>query len=121
MSTSMWAASARSARLPVSRAAAVSTAPLAIAVPVAGGEPLLLDMASSVVALGKIAHDAVVVALGSKMSRHKFGHGMIHDFENVRLFDSYHCSRYNTNTGVLTPDMFREVFSNVRASFGAIA
>jgi uracil-DNA glycosylase family 4 len=74
-----------------------------------------------IVALGKIAHDSVVVALGSRMSRHKFGHGMIHDFERVRLFDSYHCSRYNTNTGVLTPDMFREVFSNVRASFGAIA
>jgi uracil-DNA glycosylase len=73
------------------------------------------------VALGKIAHDSVVVALGSRMSRHKFGHGMIHDFERVRLFDSYHCSRYNTNTGVLTPDMFRDVFSNVRASFGAIA
>ncbi len=46
---------------------------------------------------------------------------MIHDFERVRLFDSYHCSRYNTNTRVLTPDMFREVFANVRASFGAIA
>jgi uracil-DNA glycosylase family 4 len=74
-----------------------------------------------VVALGKIAHDAVVVALGAKMARHKFGHGRIHDFENIRLFDSYHCSRYNTNTGVLTPDMFREVFANVRASFGAIA
>jgi uracil-DNA glycosylase family 4 len=74
-----------------------------------------------IVALGKIAHDSTVVALGSKMSRHKFGHGMIHDFERVRLFDSYHCSRYNTNTGVLTPDMFRDVFSNVRASFGAIA
>jgi len=74
-----------------------------------------------IVALGRIAHDSVVVALGSKISRHKFGHAMIHDFERVRLFDSYHCSRYNTNTGVLTPDMFREVFSNVRASFGAIA
>jgi uracil-DNA glycosylase family 4 len=74
-----------------------------------------------IVALGKIAHDSAVIALGSKMSRHKFGHGMIHDFERVRLFDSYHCSRYNTNTGVLTPDMFREVFSNVRASFGGIA
>ena len=74
-----------------------------------------------IVALGKIAHDSVVVALGAKMARHKFGHGMIHDFEKVRLFDSYHCSRYNTNTGVLTTDMFREVFSNVRASFGAIA
>jgi uracil-DNA glycosylase family 4 len=74
-----------------------------------------------IVALGKIAHDSIVVALGSRISRHKFGHGMIHDFERVRLFDSYHCSRYNTNTGVLTPDMFREVFSNVRASFGAIA
>ena len=74
-----------------------------------------------VVALGKIAHDSVVVELGSKRSRHKFAHSIIHYFEKVRLFDSYHCSRYNTNTGVLTPEMFREVFANVRASFGAIA
>jgi uracil-DNA glycosylase len=37
------------------------------------------------------------------------------------LFDSYHCSRYNTNTGVLTPEMFRDVFRNVRARLGARA
>jgi len=83
----------------------------------------LLEMPNlrSVLALGRIAHDSVIYALGGKLARHKFAHGAIHDFERFRLFDSYHCSRYNTNTGVLTPDMFRTIFANLRASFGAIA
>ncbi len=68
----------------------------------------------AIVALGRIAHDAVVSALGRKKSAVKFGHGSRADLGALALFDSYHCSRYNTNTGVLTPDMFRAVFAAVR-------
>jgi uracil-DNA glycosylase family 4 len=69
----------------------------------------------AIVALGRIAHDAVVTALGKKKSAVKFGHGLRSDHGRLALFDSYHCSRYNTNTGVLTPEMFRSVFSAVRS------
>ena len=71
---------------------------------------------SVIVALGRIAHDSVVVAAGAKRSAFPFAHGAEHALTNgKRLFDSYHCSRYNTNTGVLTPEMFRAVFARVRA------
>ena len=46
--------------------------------------------------------------------RRRSAHGSAHDIGKLRVFVSYHCSRYNTNTGVLTPDMFREVFAQVR-------
>ncbi len=72
----------------------------------------------AIVTLGKIAHDSTLAALGQKASRLKFGHGVSDEVGGVRLFASYHCSRYNTNTGVLTPEMFRSVFSAVRASLG---
>lgn len=68
-----------------------------------------------IVALGRIAHDATLSALGEKKSRFAFGHGAVHELGPLRLFDSYHCSRYNTNTGVLTPAMFESVFAAVRA------
>jgi uracil-DNA glycosylase family 4 len=67
------------------------------------------------VALGRIAHDSVLAALDVKRSSARFGHGSMHRVGALTLFDSYHCSRYNTNTGVLTPDMFRQVFAAVRA------
>lgn len=66
------------------------------------------------VALGRIAHDAVLMALGRKRSLHRFAHGARHDLGGIALFDSYHCSRYNTNTGVLTAAMFEDVFAAVR-------
>ncbi len=70
---------------------------------------------AAIVALGRIAHDSAVVALGEKRSRLPFGHGARHDTgKKIALFGSYHCSRYNTNTGLLTPDMFRAVFADVR-------
>ena len=68
----------------------------------------------AVVALGKIAHDSVVTAFGTKKSAAPFKHGGKNALGNLTLFSSYHCSRYNTNTGVLTPEMFRAVFANVR-------
>ncbi|HYC15696.1 MAG TPA: uracil-DNA glycosylase [Pseudolabrys sp.] len=67
-----------------------------------------------IVALGRIAHESTVRALGGKLSEAAFGHGSRHELGAVTVFSSYHCSRYNTNTGVLTPEMFRDVFSNVR-------
>jgi uracil-DNA glycosylase family 4 len=63
-------------------------------------------------ALGRIAHDGVVVALGLKRSKFAFGHGAEHMLEDGRvLVDSYHCSRYNTSTRVLTPEMFKKVMA----------
>ncbi len=69
----------------------------------------------AIVALGRIAHDSTVKALGLSASRAKFAHGAVHAADKLRLYDSYHCSRYNTNTGVLTPEMFSAVFAKVRA------
>lgn len=74
---------------------------------------------SAIVALGRIAHDSTVAALGEKRSRVPFGHGSTHQAASVMLFGSYHCSRYNTNTGRLTAEMFRAVFAEVRAHLGA--
>jgi uracil-DNA glycosylase len=74
-----------------------------------------MPQVKTIVALGKIAHDSALTALGERLSRCKFAHAAEHRLENFTLFDSYHCSRYNTNTGVLTPKMFRAVFAKVRA------
>lgn len=69
----------------------------------------------AIVALGRIAHETTVRALGGKLSAAPFSHGARSELRGFALFDSYHCSRYNTNTGVLTPEMFRAVFAAVRA------
>jgi len=69
-----------------------------------------------VLALGAVAHGAVLSALGERKASSKFAHNALHDLPNgLKLADSYHCSRYNTNTGRLTVDMFHDVFSRVRA------
>jgi uracil-DNA glycosylase family 4 len=61
-------------------------------------------------ALGRIGHESLLTALGEKRSAHPFAHGAEHRLSSGRLlFDSYHCSRYNTNTGVLTTAMFEDV------------
>lgn len=70
------------------------------------------------ISLGRIAHDAAIVALGGRRSGFPFAHGRQHMLGDVALFNSYHCSRYNTNTGVLTPKMFRDVFAKARAYLG---
>jgi uracil-DNA glycosylase family 4 len=69
----------------------------------------------ALVALGRIAHDSTLRALGLKLAGFPFAHGAVHQIEGIRLYDSYHCSRYNTNTGVLTTEMFEAVFAQVRA------
>lgn len=70
---------------------------------------------SSVLALGTIAHRAVLQGLGLKPSAHAFAHGAVHrlDTMDLTLFDSYHCSRYNTQTNRLTPPMFDAVFEAI--------
>jgi uracil-DNA glycosylase family 4 len=79
----------------------------------------------AILVLGRIAHDSVVRALGEPLARFPFGHGREHLVSRpegrLALFDSYHCSRYNTNTGVLTADMFNAVFAQLRAYLDASA
>jgi uracil-DNA glycosylase len=74
----------------------------------------------AIVALGRIAHDAVLAALTYRRNGTKFAHGAVHELPNgLLLADSYHCSRYNTNTGVLTTAMFEAVFAEMRRRLGA--
>jgi uracil-DNA glycosylase family 4 len=68
----------------------------------------------AVLALGAIAHQSTVRALGGRLAAMPFKHGCRYDSGGIALFSSYHCSRYNTNTGVLTEAMFVRVFSEVR-------
>ena len=72
----------------------------------------------AIVALGRIAHDSVLKALALRSSAAPFAHGAVHVAGALKLYDSYHCSRYNTNTRVLTPEMFRSEFAKVRADLG---
>ena len=69
-----------------------------------------------ILALGKIAHDAVIRASGFKLKDYRFGHAVEHrlDVNGYTLIDSYHCSRYNTQTRRLTPEMFADVFGRIR-------
>jgi uracil-DNA glycosylase family 4 len=71
----------------------------------------------AVLALGRIAHDATLRALGERPAGHAFAHAARHEVmagsRSVTMFDSYHCSRYNTNTGRLTEAMFRAVFAAI--------
>ena len=70
---------------------------------------------TAILVLGRIAHDSTAAALGLRRSAVPFKHGAVHEARpGVTLHDSYHCSRYNTNTGVLTEPMFRAVFQGIR-------
>lgn len=81
-----------------------------------------LPQLKAIVALGRIAHDTVLKAFARRSAAFPFKHGAAHDLGQgaPKLFDSYHCSRYNTNTGVLTPAMFREVFRAARDSLAVV-
>ena len=75
----------------------------------------LLPKDSLLLALGGIAHKAVLMAISEKISAHKFAHGARHRLQSgLTLFDSYHCSRYNTQTRRLTAAMFEQVFADIR-------
>lgn len=69
-----------------------------------------LPSLKAIVALGQIAHRAVIKAQDERQAAYPFAHGACHDLGRLILIDSYHCSRYNTNTGRLTPAMFEDVF-----------
>ncbi|MEX0809689.1 MAG: uracil-DNA glycosylase [Dongiaceae bacterium] len=79
-----------------------------------GAEIASMNRLEAILALGRIAHEAVLRALGLKLSAAKFAHNARHVIAGRRLYDSYHCSRYNTNTGRLTVAMFRQVFEQIR-------
>jgi uracil-DNA glycosylase family 4 len=71
-----------------------------------------------IIALGSIAHKAVIMGLGLKQSAYKFGHAVEHRLDRGVLIDSYHCSRYNTQTRRLTTEMFEAVFERAREILG---
>ena len=74
-----------------------------------------LKKGAIILALGGIAHKAVIAALGLKQAEHPFGHGLTYPLpREQQLFTSYHCSRYNTQTRRLTPAMFEKIFSDIR-------
>ena len=73
-----------------------------------------LAQGSVVLALGGIAHRAIVKARGLRQADFKFAHAADRDLGSFRMLDSYHCSRYNTNTGRLTPAMFDAVFAKAK-------
>lgn len=78
-----------------------------------------LQSVQAILALGVVAHDAVLKATGQKRSSAKFGHGNEHRLPDGRhLIDSYHCSRYNTNTRRLTTEMFRKVLKRAATLAG---
>jgi uracil-DNA glycosylase len=67
-----------------------------------------------VLALGGIAHRAIIRALGLRQADFQFAHAALHEPGHIRVLDSYHCSRYNTNTRRLTAAMFDAIFAEVR-------
>ncbi len=78
-----------------------------------------LPRLAAIVALGRIAHESTLLALGRRKADHAFAHGARHAVrDGLVLFDSFHCSRYNTSTRKLTPEMFRAVFDEVCAHLG---
>ena len=69
--------------------------------------------------LGKISHDSTVRSLGLRLKDHAFGHALEYKVGDLTLLSSYHCSRYNTNTGRLTAEMFETVFARAKTLINA--
>ena len=77
-------------------------------------EVATLGKGNIVLALGNIAHQAVLLTLGVRKTQYPFRHGARHELPNgLVLYDSYHCSRYNTQTKRLTETMFNQLFSDI--------
>jgi uracil-DNA glycosylase len=72
----------------------------------------------AVLTLGQISHNSVLSALGIKKKNHPFAHGATHHTGKITLVASYHCSRYNTNTGVLTTEMFEKAVAKAKRAAG---
>ncbi len=94
--------------------------------PFLGATMAALPRLQMILALGRVAHESVVRGLGLRLAAHPFRHGAetavpTTEGRTLTLFDSYHCSRYNTNTGVLTTPMFHAVFARIRAALDARA
>ena len=69
-----------------------------------------------ILALGSLAHRSILRSYGVKLSKYKFGHNQVHRLDNgISLVNSYHCSRYNTQTKRLTTPMFEQVFETIRS------
>jgi len=83
-------------------------------------ELAMLPQGSAILALGTIAHQAVLMALNLRKSSFAFGHGARHELPGgLTLYDSYHCSRYNTQTKRLTTAMFKAVINDIAKHIGA--
>jgi len=95
------------------------TAEIAACRPFLAAELAALPHLRAIVALGAIAHQAVLAARGARRAAYIFAHGAVHELAGgLVLADSYHCSRLNTNTGRLTPEMFEAVFAGVIERLG---
>jgi uracil-DNA glycosylase family 4 len=73
-----------------------------------------------ILCLGGLSHGAVLTTLGVRKSLYPFGHCALHEIDGLLVADSYHCSRYNTNTGRLTEAMFEEVFTQIKDRLAAL-
>ncbi len=88
--------------------------------PFLAAEIASLSELRAILALGAVAHGSVLAALGLRRARYRFAHGAHHELPGgLRLTDSYHCSRYNTNTGRLTVEMFEKVYADLAAYLDA--
>jgi len=74
---------------------------------------------TTILALGKIAHESALKTLDARISAYPFKHGAVYKIGKFQLISSYHCSRYNTNTGVLTTEMFETVVADAKKLAGA--
>jgi uracil-DNA glycosylase family 4 len=73
-----------------------------------------------ILCLGALSHNAVLTTLGVRKSLFPFRHGAFHKIDGLTIADSYHCSRYNTNTRRLTEAMFEDVFARLREALAAL-
>jgi uracil-DNA glycosylase family 4 len=88
--------------------------------PFLAGEIASMKRLRIILCLGSLAHGAVLTTLGARKVLYPFRHGALHDIGSLAIADSYHCSRYNTNTGRLTEAMFEEVFVGIRGRLAAL-
>jgi len=86
--------------------------------PFLAGEIAAMGKLEMILCLGGLSHGAVLTTLGARKSRFPFQHGALHELDGLTVADSYHCSRYNTNTGRLTEEMFEAVFAGIRDRLG---